>query len=251
MRRFTARTRLPLFAAVAAPLALCAVLLPWRAGIAGTDVALLLVVVVVAVAALGRRSAGAVAAVVAAAGFDFFFTRPYERFSISKSGDLTTAVLLLCVGLVVSQLAARARHFEVVAITDAGYLARIHDTTVLARTAGTALTVVDHVQAELIDLLQLRGCRFEYGSLLGHPPRLEHDGSVTVARKPWDADRLGLPDEDVELRLFGNGKYIGRYLMQPTPGAAPSRQARLVAVTLADQAGTALEGLWGPHETVT
>ncbi|MEV7597139.1 DUF4118 domain-containing protein [Kitasatospora sp. NPDC089797] len=250
MRRFAVRAPVPLLAAVTAPLALCAVLLPWREDIADSDVALLLVVVVVAVAALGRRSAGALAAAVAALWFDFFFTRPYERFTISKSGDLTTAVLLLCVGLAVSQLAAKARQFEVVAITDAGYLARIHDTTVLARTAGTALTVVDHVQAELIDVLQLRGCRFEYGSLLGHPPRLEHDGSVTVARSPWDADRLGLPDGEVELRLFGNGTYVGRYLLRPTPGTVPSRQARLVAVTLADQAGTALESLWGPHDTV-
>jgi hypothetical protein len=35
-----------------------------------------------------------------------FFTRPYERFTIDKAGDVETAVLLLVVGLVVSQLAA-------------------------------------------------------------------------------------------------------------------------------------------------
>ncbi|MGF1430589.1 DUF4118 domain-containing protein [Kitasatospora sp. LaBMicrA B282] len=238
--------QLALLAAVAGPLALSAVLLPFRGTMANTNVALLLVVIVVAVAALGRRSAGAVAAVVAALCFDFFFTRPYEQFAISKSADLTTAILLLVVGLAVSQLAARARRFRILAITDAGYLARIRDTAVLSRSTNSALTVVDQVRDQLVELLQLRGCRFEYGSLLGHPPRLEHDGSVMIGHHPWDADRLGLPAEDVELRMFGNGKYIGRFMLEPTPGVVPTRQARLVAVTLADQAGAALDSLHRP-----
>ncbi len=242
-RRLVARDTLALPAAVAAPLALCAVLLPFRAHLANTNVALLLVVVVVAMAALGNRGAGVVASVTAALWFDFFFTRPYERFSISKSADLTTAVLLLLVGLVVSQLAAYARRLQVITITDADHLARIHETAVLARTANSGLTVVDQVRAQLIDLLQLRGCRFEFGTLLGHPPRLEPDGSVVVGRRRWDADRLGLPGEEVELRLFGSGRYIGRFMLEPTPGTVPSAQARLVAVTLADQAGAALDNL--------
>ncbi|WP_329560911.1 DUF4118 domain-containing protein [Kitasatospora sp. NBC_01266] len=244
--RYVSRDRLALIAAVLVPTALCAILLPFRGSMANTNVALLLVVVVVAVAALGRRLAGALAAVVAALGFDFFFTRPYEQFAISKSADLTTAVLLLAVGLAVSQLAVRARQFRVLAITDAGYLAQIRDTAVLARSANSALTVVDQVRDQLVGLLQLRGCRFEYGSLLGHPPRLEHDGSVLVGHRLWDADRLGLPAEDVELRMFGNGKYIGRFMLEPTPGTVPSLQARLVAVTLADQAGAALDSLHRP-----
>ena len=34
-----------------------------------------------------------------------------------------------------SQLAARARRLKVIAITDAGYLAQIHETAVLAKSA--------------------------------------------------------------------------------------------------------------------
>ncbi|MFD0531560.1 DUF4118 domain-containing protein [Kitasatospora arboriphila] len=247
MRRYlTLRGPLSLLVAAVAPLILSLVLLPFRDSMANTNVALLLVVVVVAVAALGHRLAGAVAAVSAAVWFDFFFTQPYQRFAIDAGTDITTAVLLLTVGLTVSQLAARARHFQVIAITDAGYLARIHDTAVLARNANSALTVVDHVRDELVDLLQLRNCRFEYGSLIGHPPSLQHDGSVTVGRRTWDADALGLPEEDVELRMFGNGKYVGRFMLEPAPGTVPSRQARLVAVTLADHAGAALDSLTRP-----
>ncbi|GAA2752334.1 DUF4118 domain-containing protein [Kitasatospora cinereorecta] len=247
MRRYLApRGPLSLIVAAAAPLLLSLVLLPFRDSIANTNVALLLVVVVVAVAAFGHRLAGAVAAVSAAVWFDFFFTHPYQQLAISKTSDITTAVLLLAVGLAVSQLAARARRFQVVAITDAGYLARIHDTAVLARSSNSALTVVDHVRDELIDLLQLRNCRFEYGSLIGHPPSLQPDGSVLMGSRLWDADVLGLPEEDVELRMFGSGKYIGRFMLEPTPGTVPSRQARLVAVTLADHAGAALDSLSRP-----
>jgi hypothetical protein len=250
MRAYLSRGPFSLLAALLVPLALSAVLLPWRSRLADADVALLLVVAVVAVAAVGHRLAGAVAALSAAAWFDFFFTRPYQQFSIGSSTDLTTAVLLLAVGLAVSQLAARARRFEVVAVTDAGYLARIHEAAVLARSPHTSHAyVVDHVRDELIDLLHLRGCRFEYGSLLGHPARLEHDGSIVIGRRRWDTDRLGLPDEEVELRLFGDGRYIGRYMLEPAPGARPSRQALLVAVTLADQAGTALDPLSQPVQT--
>ena len=73
------RDHIALIAGLLVPLAVAAILLPWRASWSNTNVALLLVVAVVAVAAIGSRAAGALAAVSAAAWFDFFFTRPYER----------------------------------------------------------------------------------------------------------------------------------------------------------------------------
>ncbi|MEV8635756.1 DUF4118 domain-containing protein [Streptosporangium sp. NPDC051023] len=241
MPRYLNRDRIALVAALVAPLAVAVVLLPFRAGLPNTSVALVLVVIVVAVAAVGNRLAGALAAVSAAVWFNFFFTQPYQRFAITKSADIQTAVLLLVVGLMVSQLAARARRLQVIAITDADYLARIHDTATLAQTAKAPDTVVDHVTAQLTTLLRLRGCRFEYGTLIGHPPRLEQDGSVTWGHRRWDVDRMGLPGEEVELRTFGNGRFYGRFMLDPTPGTVPPLQARLVAVTLADQVGTALD----------
>ncbi|TQF02856.1 DUF4118 domain-containing protein [Kitasatospora acidiphila] len=243
MRRYTTTGPLSLIGAALAPLVLSAVLLPLRGHLANTNVALLLVVAIVAVAAFGHRLAGAVAALSAAVWFDFFFTRPYEQFAISRSSDIVTAALLLAVGLAASQLAAKARKFEVVAITDAGYLTRIHETAARARSANSAPAVVDYVRAQLMDLLQLRGCRFEFGSLLGHPPRLEEDGSIAVGRKVWDTDVLGMPAEEVELRVYGNGRYVGRFMLDPVPGSMPSRQTLVVAVTLADQAGAAIGSL--------
>ncbi|WP_327691886.1 MULTISPECIES: DUF4118 domain-containing protein [unclassified Streptomyces] len=235
------RDRLALTAGLAVPFLVALALVPFRSDLSHTNAALILVVVVVAVAALGSRTAGALAALSAAAWFDFFLTRPYETFDITASADVETAVLLLLVGVIVSQLAARARRLEVIAVTDGDHLSRIHRTAALAQSANSADTVVDHVRRELTDLLGLRACRFEYGTLMGQPPRLQKDGSVTVGRRPWDVDAVGWPEGDIELRAYGNGHYLGRFMLTPGSGPVPPLQSRLVAVTLADQTGAALD----------
>ncbi|MGD0609553.1 MAG: hypothetical protein ABSA53_39020 [Streptosporangiaceae bacterium] len=84
------------------------------------------------------------------------------------------------------------------------------------------VVVVNHVREQLTGLLDLRGARFEYGALLGHPPRLEPDGTVTVGHSRWDVELSGLPAQEIELRTFGNGQYYGRFMLQARPGSARS-----------------------------
>jgi hypothetical protein len=237
MSRYVTRDRVAITAAVVVPLAGAAILLPWRSSWSNTNVALLLVVTVVAVAAGGNRVAGALAALSAAVWFDFFFTLPYERFSIAHSSDVTTFVLLFAVGVAVSQLAARARRLKRVTVEDAGYLARIVDSAAMTQTAESPDEVIQHVRRELTGLLDLRDCRFEYGTLIGRPARLEQDGRVLTRHGYYPVDEAGLPNDVLELRTFANGQYCGRFMMLPNPGAHPSQRARLVAVTLADLAG--------------
>ncbi|MFF5761643.1 DUF4118 domain-containing protein [Streptomyces tanashiensis] len=98
--------------------------------------------------AFGNRFAGALAALSAAAWFDFFHTEPYQSFHIQDGADVETAVLLLVVGLIVSQLAAHARMMKRVAVTDATHLERLHGTTRLARSA-TSSDDVGLVAADL------------------------------------------------------------------------------------------------------
>ena len=70
---------------------------------------------------------------------------------------------------------------RVLAITDAGYLELIHRAGELASSARSPDAVVDHVRQALVGLLDLESCRFEYGSLLGQPPRLEPDGTLDTS----------------------------------------------------------------------
>lgn len=165
------RDRLALGAALIGPLLVALALVPFRTNLSNTNAPLVLVVVVVAVAAAGgNRLGGGLAALSAAAWFDFFLAQPYQRFTIDDADGIETAVLLLIVGLMVSQLAGRVRRLKVVTVTDAAHLARLHGTADLAQSTASPDAVVDHVRGELTDLLQLCDCRFEYGTLLGHPP---------------------------------------------------------------------------------
>jgi hypothetical protein len=239
MARNLTRDQAAIAAAIVAPLALAAILLPWRGSWPNTNVALLLVVAVVAVACLGNRLAGALAAISAAVWFDFFFTLPYDRLTISHSADVTTFMLLLAVGVTVSQLAAWARRLKAVTVADVGYFTRILSSATLTQEADTPDNVVEHVRRQLIEVLDLQDCRFEHGKLLGQPPRLEPDGSITTRYGHYPVDQSGLPEEDVEIRTFSGGQYTGRFMLTPGPGSRPSQRARVVAVVLAGLAGHA------------
>ncbi|MEU0722778.1 DUF4118 domain-containing protein [Streptomyces sp. NPDC006140] len=236
------RDRIALTSALLAPLLVALALVPIRPHVSSANLALILVVVVVAVAALGSRTAGAVAALSAAAWFDFFLTRPYQHFTISDGDDIVTTLLLLAVGVAVSQLAAHARTLKLVTITGAAHLARIHETARLVQAGASPYAVVDQVRQQLIEILGLRGCRFEHGTLLGRHPRLEQDGSLAAGRAHWNLDRGGWPGEEIELRASVGGRYLGRFMLLPEPGAAvPPVQTRLVAISLADHVGAALD----------
>ena len=116
------RDRAAVLAGLAAPLALAVVLIPFRGSLPNTDAALALALVVVAVAAAGHRLAGIVAAASAAAWFDFFLTVPYERFTITRRPDIETTVLILAVGIAVTEIAVRGRRQHAAAARRAGYL---------------------------------------------------------------------------------------------------------------------------------
>ncbi|MCF3178617.1 DUF4118 domain-containing protein [Streptomyces polychromogenes] len=230
-----------LLAALLAPFLVALALVPFRTGLSATNAALILVVAVVAVAATGTRTAGAVAALSAAAWFDFFLTVPYQRFTITGREDVETAVLLLVVGLIVSQLSVRARRLRTTVIADAAHMASLQGTARLAEDGRSPEAVVEYVRRELVGLLGLRGCRFEYGNLMGGLPRLEHDGGVWLRRPGRVTEYADWPDDETELRVVGGGHYYGRFLLDPLPGPLPPEQDRLVAVALAAQAGSALD----------
>ncbi len=236
------RDRLAVLAGLVAPLALAAVLVPFRGSFPNTDAALAMLLVVVAVAADGYRLAGYLAAVSAAVWFDFFLTQPYERFSIASRDDIETTVLLLVIGVAVTEIAVWGRQQYAAASRRAGYLDGINSAARAVAAGGSAPTLIDQVSSQLIRLLSLRSCVFQYGMAgLGRPARLHHDGSVTFGELRRDTDREGLPqNSDLELLVEGGGIFQGRFLMTPVPGARPALELRLLAVAFADQVGAAL-----------
>jgi K+-sensing histidine kinase KdpD len=201
-----------------------------------------MLLVVVAVAANGNRLAGILAAVSAAVWYDFFLTQPYERFTITRRTDIETTILLLIIGIAVTELAVWGRRQQAAASRRAGYLDGINAAAQSVATGGSPSALIDQVSSQLTRLLSLQACRFQHGVAgLGQPARMRHDGTITVARGAWDADTQGFPPgTDTELLVESGGVFQGRFLMTPLPGAHPTQEQRLLAVAFADQVGAAL-----------
>jgi hypothetical protein len=243
MARNPGRDRAAVLAGLAGPLALAVVLIPFRGSLPNTDAALALVLVVVAVAAAGHRLAGVLAAVSAAAWFDFFLTVPYERFTITRRPDIETTVLVLAVGIAVTEIAVRGRLQHAAAARRAGYLDGINAAGRAAATGAEPRLLVERVCGQLTGLLGLSACRFQEGAAgIGSPPRLLRDGRIATGGQTWDAELAGLPlGRDTELLVEAGGLLMGRFLLTPGLGR-PTLEQRLAAIGLAGQAGAALAG---------
>ncbi|MBV9411487.1 MAG: DUF4118 domain-containing protein [Acidimicrobiia bacterium] len=230
-----------LLAALCAPAALAAALVPLRSQIGNTNIALVLVAAVVAVATLGRRLAAAVAALSAAAWFDFFHTQPRYSFTINAHEDVVTACVLLIVGLLVGELAVRSRRHRAAAEDGSSDIARIHAIAELAASGEEPDFVIMAVAGELTQILALRDCRYEPYSPFDKPSaRLERNGEVTLGQFRWGVATMGLPTKHVELLVESRGHHLGRFILTPTPGQPIPFDKRLVAIALADQVGAAL-----------
>jgi K+-sensing histidine kinase KdpD len=244
VQAWLSRDRLAVVAALAAPLLLTVILVPFRGSFPNTDAALALILVVVAVAANGYRLAGYLAALSAAVWFDFFLTRPYEQFAITHRTDIETTVLLLVIGVAVTEIAVWGRRQHAAASRRAGYLDGIGAAARAVASGESPGELTDQVSARLTELLSLRACKFEYGKAgLGRPARLLSDGQVVTEHRTWDVPVVGLPTgTDIELLVENAGVLQGRFLMRAKPDARPTLEQRLVAIAFAEQVGAALAG---------
>jgi K+-sensing histidine kinase KdpD len=233
-----------MLAGLLVPLALTAILAPFRASFPNTDAALALVLVIVAVAAAGSRAAGVIAALSSAAWFDFFLTAPYDRFAITGHDDIETTVLLLAVGVAVTEIAVWGRRQHDAAGRRAGYLAGLGAAASSRATGESPAELTGQVAGQLTVVLSLRACRYQDGVAgLGTPARLLRDGRVVIGDQTWDTAGLGLPQiMDTELLVEAGGILRGRFLLTAGPDSRPALEQRLVAVALADQVGAALPG---------
>ncbi|TDW15657.1 DUF4118 domain-containing protein [Kribbella kalugense] len=231
-----------LTAALLAPPAVCALLIPFREHFDNANAALLLVVVIVAVAVFGIRLAGVLAAISSAVWFDFFLTVPYYSFTINNQDDVEQAVLLLAIGIAVTQIAIWGRRQQANASRRRGYLDGVLTTSQAVAAGASTDDLIEQVRAELTALLGIDGVKFVAGSKETQAPRLNPDGSVTRGSHLLKVERDGLPtNAEIELPVQHAGETRGRFLLTAaTRIARPDLEQRLVAVALADQVGAAL-----------
>lgn len=214
-------------------------LVPARSWLGTANVALVLVIVVVAAASLAGRLAGTVTSVVAAISFDFFHTRPYGNLTIDRHEDVVTVVLLLAIGLVVGELAARrtasVRASAVTAASAAG-LEAVAAIVAAGRGMSQVWPVVRNV---LVDQLGLDSCRFEPTPFADDHAHLERSGRLPGTEHRLAPGGLALPPDGADIAVTHAGRLLGRIVLVPHPGRGTSKPQRRMAVALADQLAVA------------
>ena len=229
-------------ASLAVPLVVSLTLVAVRSRFANAAVALLLVGVVTVVAVLADRVAGYLATLSAGAWFDFYWTRPYDRFTIGHRPDLETFVCLVGVGVAVTELAqwnrrSRHRHHE-----SAWLVAAIADASSLGASSEPAADVVERAGALLVEVLELRACRFEPGRAEPPRARLLVTGDVENAGLLWPVDEWGLPGPETEIAVSWRGRTRGSFVLTPRPAHPVSLERRVAAVAIAESVAGSLPG---------
>jgi K+-sensing histidine kinase KdpD len=228
-------------AAAVAPLLACVVLAAFRGSVTAATAVLLLVLLVIAAASTGIRIAGIVAAVSGGLWFDFFLTKPYGQLAIDDRDNVEAAVLLVVIGVAVTEVALWGHRQQARANRRAGYLDGVLGTAeivTLRAQAPDALTA--HVADQIKQILGVSRCRFVPGRVRDpRIPVLDHDGGMTRHGKTINVDRDGLPtDDDIALVVTRAGEAVGHFLLASASAIArPTLEQRKVAILLADQAG--------------
>jgi K+-sensing histidine kinase KdpD len=242
---WTRRHRAWLIAAAAiAPVLAGALLAAFRSDVTTATAALVLVLIVVAAAATGDRVAGLVAALSAGVWFDVFLTEPFGQLTIKNREDVEVTVLLVLVGVAVTEVALWGHRQQARASRRAGYLDGVFGTSrIIAEPQPSAESLINHVAQQIVEVLDIDDCRFVPGEAPGpQDATLDHEGHVTRRGYPLNVARDGLPiDEPVRL-VVGHGTVThGQFVLTASSRVVrPSAEQLEVAVLLADQVGAAL-----------
>lgn len=242
-----------------ATISLAAAWTPFRGYLPNVDVALILVAVVIGVGAIGLRGPMILAALAAAVGFAFFDTRPYDVMAIARGPDIGTTAVMAVVGALGGELALRVQQHRRTNQLGADSFARVHEAAALLATGEEVSSVLEAVTTEVSHLLGLRACWFEAGEPPSNRWRVQRDGRLespggsiathdpaTVLLSP---PAVGRAWDQVVLPVWGNGQIFGYLVLQVTPGVPLPSERLVVAITLADQIGSALAVLSPPLPT--
>lgn len=213
-----------------------------RDDVTAATAALVIVLIVVASAAAGDRWAGIVSAVSGGLWFDYFLAAPFNRFTIADPHNVEVTVLLVIVGIAVTEVALWGRRQEAKASSRAGYLDGVLRTSQIVAGELSSTALADQVATHLTDLLGLDACRFVTSTTVSPDSAvLSPDGKVTVRGAQANVDRDGLPNmEETVLPVQHHGVVHGQFLLTAaTQIVRPSLEQRRIAVLLANQVGAA------------
>jgi hypothetical protein len=220
-------------------IAVSLVLVPFRSRIDNTNLALILVFVVVCAAIVGGRAAGAVAAITATLSFDFFLTKPFSSMRIESADDIETALILLAVGLVVGEVAARGRRARRDRERAADAISRVHRVAERVANGAPLYETVRAVRSEVAALLRLNDCWLELPPFQWPLPKLERAGTIEGEEHRWFEGGFAMPEYGVQLPVVEGGREVARLVLIGDPAVAVTIDERVVAVALADQLGSA------------
>lgn len=243
MNRVVGRTSsLSLGVAIVVPLLWCALAAGSSGHLIDTTAALVLVLLVAVVATVGTRVTGLTCAVSGAAWFDFFLTEPRHSFAIDSADDVEVAVVLVLVGLLVTEVVRWGQRQQSVADDRAAYL---EDVMLAAESAaaGSAAPTASGVTSAIAAVLGADAARFVPGaSAAAFAAAIESDGTVTTRRGHLDVDRSGLPTiGETAIPVRHHGTQLGQVAVASVSTVArPDLERRRVAVLLATQLGAEL-----------
>ncbi len=232
-----------MFGGVVATLTTSAVLAAFRSEVTTATAALVLVLWVVAAAATGDRLAGLLTALSAGLWFNFFLTEPYHRLTIDDPDDVEVVVLLLVVGLAVTEVATWGHRHQARAARRSGYLEGVLATAELVASADVR-EGIEMARRQIQAVLDVPRCDYVPGPV--HDSRLaimDHEGDVTRAGRSVDVGRHGLPfDEQVALVVQRGPTTLGHFVITSASRISyPTREQRRVAVLLANQVAGAID----------
>jgi K+-sensing histidine kinase KdpD len=238
------RRALVLTLSVAAPVLVCAVSSALRDLVSSTSAALVLVLCVVVAGTSGQRVAAFLAAAAGGVSFDYFLTQPFHQLAIADPDDVEVTVLLIVIGVIVTEVTMWGFRQQARAARRSGYLdGALKAAENAARRDMPTPTLFRFIAAQIAEILGAPSCRFVMGPV--HDARLavlDHDGSVTRNGRVLDVEREGLPvDEETAIEVRRGSETIGHFVITSASAVVyPTAEQRRVAVLLADQVSAGL-----------
>ncbi len=224
-------------AAVVVPITVGGVLYLLIGLLSAPAAALILVLLVVGAAATGDRPAGILAALSSAAAFDFFLTAPYLDLHMANAEDIELAVLLLIVGVAVTELALWGSRHRAVASERSGFMSGVMESADVAAGGRSVMEAIDTVSGHIRRTIGAEMVTYQPGAPGSDSAVIQRDGTVIIEGATLNVTAEGFPtDRYTAVPVIQNDRVVGHFLITTATRVVRPRSEQLrVTILLADQ----------------